>query len=98
MSCNLAQSTCQTVRPFLLLLGDPEASVRRALLHNLAAFMEGIAGKSARDDAKLGAELAGHMVSLEASLGLDWRAQQSLLLTMPALSQVAHPPNDDPKR
>ena len=86
------------VRSFLLLLGDPEASVRRALLHNLAAFMEGIAGRSARDDAKLSAELAGHVASLEASLGLDWRAQQSLLLAIPALSQVAHPPNSHPNK
>lgn len=75
-------------RPFLLLLGGPEASVRKAMLLGLAAFMEGIAGKSARDDVKLGAELIGHIVSLEASLGLDWRAQQSLLLAIPALTQV----------
>ena len=61
------------------------------MLRSLPTFMDGVAGKSARDDAKLGAELAGHIVSLEASLGLDWRAQQSLLLAMPALSQVPHP-------
>lgn len=59
------------------------------MLQNLAPFMEGIAGKSARDDVKLGAELAGHVNTLEASLGLDWRLQQRLLLAMPALSQVA---------
>jgi len=35
---------------FLLLLEDPEASVHTAKLQNLAAFVEGIAGKSARDD------------------------------------------------
>ena len=77
------------VRSFLLLLGDPETSVRRAMLRSLAAFMAGIAGMSARDDAKLGAELASHIVSLEASLGLDWRAHQGLLLAVPALTQVA---------
>ena len=61
------------------------------MLQSLPTFMEGIAGKSARDDAKLGVELAGHIISLEASLGLDWRAQQSLLLAMPALAQVPIP-------
>jgi hypothetical protein len=75
-------------RPFLLLLGDSEASVRKAMLGNLAAFVEGIAGKSARDDAKLGAELAAQVTSLEASLGLDWRSQHSLLLAIPPLAQV----------
>ena len=62
--------------------------MRKATLGNLAAFVEGIAGKSARDDAKLGAELAAHVASLEASLGLDWRSQHSLLLTIPPLAQV----------
>ena len=42
--------------------------MRTATLQNLVRIMEGIAEKSARDDAKLGAGLAGH-VSLEESLG-----------------------------
>jgi len=63
---NIAPLWC---RPLLLLLGDPEVSVRTAALPNLAVSMEGIAGKSARDDAKLGAELAGHVTSLEEYLG-----------------------------
>lgn len=63
--------------------------MRKALLRGLAVFVEGIAGKSAREDAKLGADLAGHVVTVEASLGLDWRLQQSLLLALPPLSQVS---------
>jgi hypothetical protein len=79
-------------RPFLLLLGDFESSVRKAMLSNMAAFVEGIAGKSARDDAKLGAELAAQLESLEATLGLDWRSQQGLLLAIPPLAQVCCAP------
>ena len=40
------------------------------MLQNLAAFVEGIAGKSARDDV----ELAAHVTSLDASLGNCSRA------------------------
>ena len=58
-------------RPFLLLLGDSEVSVRKAMLRSLAPFLDGIAGKSARDDAKLGAELAGQLVSMKATIGMD---------------------------
>lgn len=66
--------------------------MRKAMLGNLAAFVEGIAGKSARDDVKLGAELAAQVASLEASLGLDWRSQQSLLLAISPLAQVCCAP------
>ena len=44
-----SKSPCRRAT-FLLLLEDPEASVHTAKLQNLAAFVEGIAGKSARDD------------------------------------------------
>ncbi len=43
--------------------------MRTAALRNLAVSIEGIAGKSAKDDAKLGAKLAGHVTSLEEYLG-----------------------------
>ena len=66
--------------------------MHKAMLGNLAAFVEGIAGKSARDDVKLGAELAAQVASLEASLGLDWRSQQSLLLAISPLAQVCCAP------
>ena len=96
---HLPESCCMTksnpsycCRPFLQLLGDSEAGVRKAMLGNLAAFVEGIAGKSAKDDAKLGAELAAQVASLEASLGFDWRSQHSLLLAIPPLAQVCCAP------
>ena len=62
--------------------------MRNALLRHLSLILDGFAGKSAREDAKLGDDLAAHVARLEASLGLDWRLQHSLLMAIPAMAQV----------
>ena len=62
--------------------------MRCALLRHLWLFLDGFAGRTAREDSKLGDDLAAHVSKLEASLGLEWRLQQSLLMAIPAMAQV----------
>ena len=62
--------------------------MRKALLRHLSVTLDGFAGKIAREDAKLGDDLAAHVAKLEMSLGLEWRLQQSLLRAVPAMAQV----------
>ena len=75
-------------RPFIQLLGDSEARVCKALLRHLSVSLDGFAGKHAREDAKLGDDLAAHVAKLEMSLGLEWRLQHSLLMAIPTMAQV----------
>ena len=62
--------------------------MRKALLRHLSVILGGFAGKNAREDAKLGDDLAANVAKLEMSLGLDWRLQHSLLMAVPAMAQV----------
>lgn len=62
--------------------------MRKALLRHLSVILDGFAGKHAREDAKLGDDLAAHVAKLEVSLGLEWRLQHSLLMAIPAMAQV----------
>ena len=62
--------------------------MRKALLRHLSLILDGFAGKHAREDVKLGDDLAAHVAKLEMSLGLEWRLQHSLLMAIPAMTQV----------
>ena len=62
--------------------------MRKALLRHLSVILGCFAGKNAREDAKLGDDLAANVAKLEMSLGLDWRLQHSLLMAIPAMAQV----------
>ncbi|KAK9909175.1 hypothetical protein WJX75_008292 [Coccomyxa subellipsoidea] len=75
-------------RPLLHMLGDESAAVREAAVRQLPGTLELFAVPGGPDDARAGAELAQALVSLDASLGLDWRSQEAMLLSFPALAQI----------
>ncbi len=60
-------------------------------MRQLPGTLELFAAPGGADDARAGAELAQALVSLDASLGLDWRSQEAMLLSFPALAQVKPP-------
>ena len=70
------------------MLGDESAAVREAAVRQLPGTLELFAVPGCADDARAGAELAQALASLDASLGLDWRSQEAMLLSFPALTQV----------
>ncbi|CAL8461878.1 g1409 [Coccomyxa elongata] len=75
-------------RSLLNLLGDSAVAVREAVVAQLPGTLKLFAALEAGGDVRAGSELANALVALDASLGLDWRSQQSMLLSFPALSQI----------
>lgn len=63
--------------------------VRAAVVAKLPGTLKLFTALEAGGDVRAGSELAHALVTLDASFGLDWRSQQSMLLSFPALSQVS---------